>query len=85
MFKQSTKDKLNGWGTVFRFITPVLITITLWILGDMRNQLRDVRNEAKDLAITTVVYNTNHLEHHRVFEINMCERIASIETILRKR
>mgnify|MGYP001482830184 CR=1 FL=1 len=85
MFRQTTKDAINGWGTVFRFITPILITISLWILGDMRNQLRDVQNEAKNLVTTTVVYNTNHLEHHRVFEINICERMSSIESILKHR
>ena len=83
MFKESTKDKINGWGTMFRFITPILITIALWILGDMRNQLKDVQLAAKETMVTTIIYNTNHLEHHRIFEVNMCERIASIEAILR--
>ena len=83
MFRQSTKDKINGWGQIFRFVTPVLITIALWILGDMRNQIRDVREDAKLVAVETKVYSLNHLEHHRVFEISLCERITSIETILR--
>ena len=78
------KNKINGFGTLFRFITPILITITLWLLGDLSNQLRDVRSDAKEVAATLVAYSTNHLEHHRIFEISMCERIASIETILRE-
>ena len=84
MFKQSTKDKINGWGSVLRFITPVLITIMLWILGDMHNQIKDVRDTTRGLELTTVTYNTNHLAHHSVFEISMCERMARIEEILRR-
>ena len=87
MFKQSTKDKINGWGSVMRFITPSLIVIALWILGDMRNQIKDVRLETKeafervDMQFDKVYLQfSNHLEHHRQFEIVLGERMATIET-----
>lgn len=85
MFKQSTKDSINGWGQVFRFVTPILITIGLWIMADMKNEIREIRNTAKEVALETVKYNSNHLEHHRNFETKVVERLASIETILRGR
>jgi hypothetical protein len=82
-FSQSTKDKINGWGSVLRFVLPVMITIMLWILGDMRNQIRDVRDVTTLLAKETVTYNTNHLAHHAAFEVGICERLATIESVLR--
>ena len=83
MFSHSTKEKINGWGTVLRFVTPMLLSIALWLIGDMRNQIRDVSMETKALATTTGVYNTNHLAHHAETEIKICERLASLETFLR--
>lgn len=84
MFHQSTKDKINGWGMLFRFVTPMLLTMALWYLGDLRNQIRDTRSDAKEVATTLITYSANHLEHHRVFEVSMCERMATIETLLKK-
>ena len=83
-FSQNTKDRINGWGTLLRFVTPVLLTIALWILGDMRNQIRDVRDNAKEFAGQVLTYETNHMEHHRVFEISMCERMTAIETEIKR-
>ena len=83
MFKQTTKDSINGWGSVLRFITPILITVGLWIMSDLKNEIREIRTTAKEVAIETSKYNTNHLTHHSSFEKDMCERIASIETILK--
>jgi hypothetical protein len=85
VFRQSTKDKINGWGSVLRFATPLLVSVGLWIMSDMKTEIRDIRKTAQDLAVETIKYNTNHLAHHSVFETNMCERMASIETILKKR
>jgi hypothetical protein len=84
-FKQSTCDTINGWGTVFRFITPILITVGLWIMADTKNEIREIRQTAKEVAIITTTYNTQHLAHHSTFEVGVCERLSSIETILKKR
>jgi hypothetical protein len=82
MFKHTTMAKINGWGTVMRFILPIMVTIMLWILGDMRNQMKDMRDTATSLSKEIVTYNTNHLEHHRAIETQLCERLARIETKL---
>lgn len=65
-------NKINGYGSLFRFITPVLITIALFILSQILTDMK----EMKSLF-------TNHLEHHRVIEVSLGERLSSIETILK--
>jgi hypothetical protein len=85
MFSQKTKERINGWGSVLRFLTPILVTVGLWIMSDMKNEIRDIRIAARLLATETYTYNTNHLTHHFNFEKNVCERLSSIETILDKK
>ena len=68
------KDKINGVGSLFRFITPVLITIVIFILGQILSDTKELKNLFG-----------NHLEHHRVIEIKIGERLSSIETLLKVR
>ena len=35
-------EKLNGYGALLRFITPVLVTITLFVVGQISMQLNDL-------------------------------------------
>ena len=84
MFKQTTKDTINGWGQVFRVVTPILLTIALWMMTDVKSDIKEIRATARELAAATTIYNTNHLAHHARFETNISERMASIETLLRK-
>jgi len=91
MFSQKTKDKINGWGSIMRFITPILITIMLFILSSIKTEIKDNkidtcnRFDKIDLQFEKVnVQFSNHLEHHRVFEIVLAERLSSIETVTRK-
>jgi hypothetical protein len=79
-FSQSTKDKINGWGSVLSFITPVLLTITLFILTGIKGEIRDVKLEAGKRFDKIDLQFSNHLEHHRIFEIAFCERLTAIET-----
>ena len=89
-FSQKTKDRINGWGSVFRFITPLLLSLILFILSDVRSQIRDVKLEAKEgFKIVDMQFDkvnlqfSNHLEHHRQFEIVLAERLTTIETTIR--
>ena len=66
------KDRVNGIGEKFRLITPILITIALFILSIILSEMK----EMKSLF-------ANHLEHHRVIEVKLGERLSSIETILK--
>ena len=83
MFKQHTIDKINGWGTVFRFVTPILITIALWIMSGICKDIDEVRETTQEMAIETTRYNTNHLQHHASIEKEICERLARIEERMR--
>ena len=40
--KDDTTSKLNGIGSIFRFITPIMLTISLFILGQIWTQLSDL-------------------------------------------
>jgi hypothetical protein len=91
MFTQKTKDKINGWGSVFRFVTPILVTIMLFILSSIKSDIKDIkvdtsqRFEKVDLQFEKVnLQFSNHLEHHRKFEVILAERLTSIETYNRK-
>jgi hypothetical protein len=84
MFSQKTKDRINGWGSVLRFFTPILVTVGLWIMSDMKNEIRDIRIAARVLATETFTYNEKHLLRHSEFEKDVCERLSCIETVLNK-
>jgi len=79
-------DKVNGYGVLFRFVTPILLTIigTL-ILGNL-NHIKEEQSSIRcDLATfqkETQRYNTNHLEHHRTTEIIFEGRLSKIESLL---
>ena len=40
--KDETVERLNGWGSVWRFLTPCLLTIALFILTQVRDDVREV-------------------------------------------
>ena len=67
-------QKLNSYGALLRFITPVLVTIILFILGMIRSDIIDVK-----------VKFDNHLQHHTTLEVKLENRLSRIETLLNKR
>ena len=78
------RDKINGYGAILRFITPVLITIMLFILGSLKGDIKDVRTDMRDVRSELKVVNVNfgnHLEHHKTLEVNLGERLKCLETI----
>ena len=88
-------NKVNGYGVYFRFILPIAITLLGWSLNANINTVKEDILEihqaqiqvAKDLLSyqqKTDTYNTNHLEHHRLMEITISERLACIETELKR-
>jgi len=64
-------DKINGWASVFRLVTPILLGIVLWILSNLAADVKEVKS-----------FNLNHLEHHRVLEVNLARDISAIKTNL---
>lgn len=78
-FSQKTKDNINGWGSVFRFVTPVLLTITLFILGGIKTEIKDVKIDTCKRLDNIVLQFTNHLEHHRILEVSLAEKFATLQ------
>ncbi len=84
MFSQRTKDKINGWGSVFRFITPILLTIALFIISGIKTEIKDVKTDTCKRLDSIVLQFTNHLEHHRVLEVGLAEKFAMLQVQLEK-
>ncbi|KKK74602.1 hypothetical protein LCGC14_2882140 [marine sediment metagenome] len=61
-------DKINGIGVSFRFITPVLITITIFLLSWIRTDVTKLSTHF-----------TNHLSHHRQLEVDYQGRLTRLE------
>ena len=66
------RERLEFYGSWFRFLTPILITISLFILGMLRADILDLKMGF-----------ANHLEHHRKHEIMLEGRLATIETLMK--
>lgn len=79
-FSQKTKDNINGWGSVLRFITPVLLTVTLFILSGIKAEIKDVKIDTCKRLDSIVLQFTNHLEHHRILEVSLAEKFAILQT-----
>jgi hypothetical protein len=90
------KTKIDGYGAVLRFVTPLLIVLILFILNGLRSDINTVRLEAtanfSRLEGTARVNFENldkqfgnHLAHHQLFDKEIFERLTAIETIIGKR
>ena len=66
------KDKIDGYGAIFRFITPILITVALFILGIIRQDLGELK-----------AHFNNHLNEHKIIEIMLESRLTRIETLIK--
>mgnify|MGYP001561535567 CR=1 FL=1 len=42
--KEQTVSAWNGWSAPFRFLTPVLVTISLWTLAAIGKDVKEVRD-----------------------------------------
>ena len=88
-------DKVNGYGVLFRFITPLLGilmtiigTLALSQLNDIKESQRQVRKDLITYQVETRTYNTNHLAHHALQENRIAEVLSEIrakqEIVLKK-
>ena len=66
-------DRVNGYGVLFRFITPLLLSIILALGGFILNDIKDTQKES-------ILHFTNHLSYHNQIE----SRLSRIETLIRK-
>lgn len=80
-------NKVNGYGVLFRFITPILTflmtiigTLALTALNDIKHDMDKACLDRKEIK----VYFDNHLKHHTSFEVSIEKRLSKIETILER-
>jgi len=75
-------QKINGYGAILRFITPILITLVGFLgkmaIDDVKWQLKESNLQLKELN----VHFTNHLSDHKQMEIMLEKRLTKIETKL---
>lgn len=87
-------EKINGYGIVLRFITPILVTVMLFVIGMLRNDMLSIKTEAKanfdKLEVVTQLnfdkidtQLTNHLSQHRIFDKEIIERLTRVEAKLK--
>jgi len=67
------REKINGYGAILRFITPILITIVLFILQMMRQDLIELKSQF-----------SNHLSEHKNIEILLEKRLTSLEILINR-
>jgi hypothetical protein len=82
---KSWVDKVNGYGVLLRFIMPIMVGaigwLTISLIMDIKGDIGEIKADARGVAIGMA----NHLEHHRVLEISLAERLTSIEMILKRK
>lgn len=64
-------EKINGYGVYFRFITPILVTIAIFVLGLLMSDMQELKRHF-----------SNHLGEHKHIEILLEKRLSRIEAIL---
>lgn len=66
-------DKINGYGVILRFITPILISIIIFILSGIKCDIQELK-----------AHFGNHLSEHKGFDKEIFERITSLEAKINK-
>jgi hypothetical protein len=54
--------KLNWWDYV-QFVTPIIMALVAFIVGDLRNQIQDLRVTTKDMSTQIVTHLCNSEIH----------------------
>lgn len=55
---------------IFRLITPILVTITLFVIGMIKSDVDEVKKHF-----------SNHLSEHKSLEVTIEKRFTKLETI----
>ena len=66
------KETINGYGQIFRFITPTLVSVAIFLLTILLGEVKELKSHF-----------TNHLSEHKQIEIFLEKRLTYIETILK--
>ena len=77
--KEETVWRLNGWGSIFRFITPLLVGILLAQFNWSQTDQREFRKEVKADIAQIQVSLDNHIKTDFA---ELKDRLIVIETLL---
>jgi hypothetical protein len=75
------REKVDGFGYLFRFITPILITVLSTLI---LTNITSLKTDFKERLDKMDVYFVNHLAHHQAFEIGLENRLTKLEAMLAK-
>jgi len=64
-----TRNMINGYGSLFRFITPALVTIAILLITWIKADVAKLDSHF-----------TNHLAHHQDLEVGYERRLTSVES-----
>lgn len=67
------ESKLNGYGVILRFITPVLISIVIFMVGWLRTDILELK-----------VHFTNHLSNYNIHCLALENRLSTLETTIKR-
>lgn len=79
-FKRS--KRIDGVGKMFRFITPLLVSIVLFFLGYVLNNQGKLDDKIMCLQREQYAYFTNHLSNYKDFSVMVESRLTAIEVVL---
>ena len=63
------EERLNGYSQYFRFITPILVTITIFMINTIKEDMCDLDKHF-----------SNHLSHHEDLEVGYEKRMSTMES-----
>ena len=83
-------EKINGYGAILRFITPILVTVMLFILSIMRTDILTIKLEtkenfnklekgSKENFDSLIGQFNNHLSYHQKLDKEIYQRLTRIE------
>jgi len=78
----SRKSRIDEVGAMFRFITPALISLVLFILGLIINNQAKLDEKILCIQKEQYAYFNNHLSNYKDFGIMVEHRLTKIEAIL---
>jgi hypothetical protein len=84
VLKQSTTETINVWGSLFSFTTTVLLSIVLFILTGIKGEVKDIKEDTCKRFEKVDLQFSNHLEHHRQFEVTLAEKLTSLDATVRR-
>jgi len=64
-------EKINGYASVLRFITPILVSIVLYFLIQVHQDIKEMK-----------ICFAQHLAEHKILEVKQENRITTLETIV---